>query len=90
MCVRAVGGSLGDGDENFTLVARLCGISGAVNHLLHLRHAHGLYLARHGGAVSLPARPASALVRKKNKKRNIVVVLNQGVRTHEGLKIILI
>lgn len=83
VCVRAVGGSLGDGDENFTLVARLCGISGAVNHLLHLRHAHCLYLARHGGAVSLPARPASALVRKAHtNKRNIVVVLNQGVGTH--------
>lgn len=62
--IRAVWGTLGDGDENFTLMARLCGISGFVSNLLHLRYAHHLYPARHGGAVSLLARPTSALVRK--------------------------
>lgn len=69
VCVRAGGGPLGDGDEGFPVLARLCWLCGSVSGFLPLRHAYCLHPAGHGGTVSLPACAAAALVRKTHRNR---------------------
>lgn len=71
MCVcvylcRAVGGPLDHGDAPGSVLPERRWVLRAVNHLLSLCHPHGCHPARHGGAVRLPACPASALVRNKH------------------------
>lgn len=60
---RAVGGPLVHGDAPGPLLAEWGRILRPVNHLLRLCHPHCRHPAHHGGAVGLPARSASTLVR---------------------------
>ena len=63
LCVcRAVGGALDHGHAPGSVVPERGRVLWSVNHLLGLCHSHCRHPARHGGAVGLPARPASALV----------------------------
>lgn len=64
VCVcRAVRGSVVHGDAPGTFFPKRGRVLWPVHHLLGLCHTHSRHPAHHGGAVSLPARPASALVR---------------------------
>ncbi|XP_061108936.1 V-type proton ATPase 116 kDa subunit a 3-like isoform X2 [Conger conger] len=58
---RAVGGAVGDGDEDPIVHARLRGLGGAGGGLLVLCAAHGQHPAGYGGSLCLPARAPSAL-----------------------------